>query len=128
MDLKLGKITQVSWPVSDVDRAVEFFRDKVGLAFLFRPHETMAFFDLGGTRLYVEKAEDLSKASILYLLCEDVALAAAELERRGVEIVSQPHRVAEMPGHDLWMAFFNDPDGHLLALEMQAPKGWKPGA
>jgi methylmalonyl-CoA/ethylmalonyl-CoA epimerase len=126
MDLKLGKIAQVAWPVSDVDRAVEFFQDKLGLSLLFRPHEHMAFFDLGGTRLLVEKAEDLAKASILYLLCEDVAVAAAELERKGVEIVSQPHRIAEMPGHDLWMAFFNDPDGHLLALEMQAPKGWKP--
>ena len=127
MDLKLGKIAQVSWPVSDVDRAVEFFRDKLGLTFLFRPHEHMAFFDLAGTRLYVEKAEDLTKASILYLLCEDVAKAASALERQGVEIASQPHRVAEMPGHDLWMAFFKDPDGHLLALEMQAPKGWSPG-
>lgn len=129
MDLKLGKIAQIAFSVSDVDAAEAFYEQKLGLKKLFRPSPDMVFFDCGGVRLYLNKAhapEDVAKASLLYLACEDVAVAAAELERRGVEFVDEPHLIAEMPGHDLWMTFLRDPDGHLLALEMQAPKGWKP--
>jgi len=102
----------------------------LGLKKLFRPGPDMVFFDAGGVRLYLQKAsqpEDVAKAAILYLLCEDIAVAAAELRCRGVPFVDAPHRIAEMPDHDLWMTFFKDPDGHLLALEMRAPKGWAPG-
>jgi methylmalonyl-CoA/ethylmalonyl-CoA epimerase len=129
MNLKLGQLAQIAYPVVDVDRSAAFFQDKLGLKLLFRPHDSMAFFDLGGIRLFVERArnaEEVEKASILYLSCEDIAKATAELEARGVEIVSQPHCIAQQPTHDLWMSFFRDPDGHLLALEMQAATGWKP--
>ena len=57
---------------------------------------------------------------------KDVAVATAELKRRGVEFAYEPHRITEQPAYDLWMSFFKDPDGRLLALSMQAPKGWKP--
>ena len=68
----------------------------------------------------------VSKGSILYLAVTDVAASTAELEKRGVEIVSPPHRITEQPTYDLWMSFFKEPDGRLLALSMEAPKGWKP--
>jgi len=129
MDLKLGRLAQVALSVADVDRSVAFFEGQLGLKLLFRPHETMAFFDLNGVRLYVQKAakpEDIEKASLLYLLCDDIAVAAAELAGRGVPFIDKPHRIAEQPTYDLWLTFFRDPDGHLIALEMQAPKGWTP--
>ena len=129
MDLKLGKITQIANWVSDVDAAEAFYEQALGLRKLFRPGPDMVFFDCAGVRLYLHKAqkpEDVEKASLLYLQCEDIAVAAAELKRRGVEFIDEPHRIAEMPAHDLWITFLKDPDGHLVALEMQAPKGWKP--
>jgi methylmalonyl-CoA/ethylmalonyl-CoA epimerase len=124
MDLNLGQLAQVAFPVSDVDRAIEFFQGKLGLKLLFRPHENMVFFDCDGVRLYVERAEDIAQASILYFLCDDIGAATKALEGQGVEIISQPHRVSEQPAYDLWMSFFKDPDGHVLALEMHAPKGY----
>ena len=129
MDLKLGKIAQIAHSVSDVDAAEAFYEQTLGLRKLFRPGPDMVFFDCGGVRLYLQKAhepEAVAKASILYLECEDVVAAAGELKRRGAEFLDEPHKVAEQPGYDLWMTFLKDPDGHLLALEMHAPKGWSP--
>ena len=126
MDLQITKLDQIAYPVSNVDRSVTFFETTLGLKLLFRPHAHMAFFDLGGVTLFLEKSEDMTPASILYFACADVAVATAELQRRGVEIVYPPHRITEQPDYDLWMSFFKDPDGHMLALSMQAPRGWKP--
>jgi methylmalonyl-CoA/ethylmalonyl-CoA epimerase len=126
MNLGITRLAQISYPVSDVDRSIAFFEGKLGLTLALRPHPHMAFFTAGGVSIFLEKADDVSHASILYLSCDDVAVATAELERRGVEIVHPPHRITEQPAYDLWMSFFKDPDGHLLALSMQAPKGWKP--
>jgi methylmalonyl-CoA/ethylmalonyl-CoA epimerase len=127
LDLQITKLDQIAYPVADVDRSVAFFETTLGLKLVFRPHAHMAFFDLGGVSLFLEKSDDVGPASILYFACVDVAVATAELERRGVEIVYPPHRITEQPSYDLWMSFFRDPDGHMLALSMQAPKGWKPG-
>jgi len=130
MDLKLGKLAQIAFPVADAQRSVDFFKDKLGLELVLRPHETMAFFDCGGVMLYVEQSQGpgaAQGASILYFSCTDIAMATRELEQRGVEIVSQPHCIAKLPAYDLWMSFFKDPEGHLLALHMQAPSGWTPG-
>ena len=129
MDLGLGRIGQIAISVGDVDAAIDFYGAKLGLRQTLRPHETMAFFDCGGISLYLQKAhapDDIPKASILYFDCLDLAVTVRELEGRGVEVVSRPHRVAELPAHDLWMAFIKDPDGHLLGLQMDAPKGWAP--
>jgi methylmalonyl-CoA/ethylmalonyl-CoA epimerase len=58
----------------------------------------------------------------------DIGLARRELEGRGVAFSDQVHLVAPMEDHDLWMTFFRDPDDHILALMMEAPKGWTPSA
>jgi predicted enzyme related to lactoylglutathione lyase len=126
MTLNITRLAQLAYPVSDVDRAIAFFEGKLGLRLALRPHPHMAFFDAGGVSLMMEKADDVSGASILYFACVDVAASTAELEKRGVEIVSPPHRITERPTYDLWMSFFKEPDGRLLALSMEAPKGWKP--
>jgi methylmalonyl-CoA/ethylmalonyl-CoA epimerase len=64
----------------------------------------------------------------IYFRCADIALAVAELEKRGAVFTSRPHLIARMDDHDLWMAFFADPDGHTLALMQEAPKGYTPPA
>lgn len=130
MDLELGRIAQIAHAVSDVDAAEAFYEQTLGLKKLFRPGPDMVFFDCGGVRLYLQKANEpaaVEKASILYLLCEDISVAVRELKSRGVEFMGEPHMISRQPAYDLWMAFFKDPDGHLLALEMQAPSGWAPG-
>ncbi|MFL5069117.1 MAG: VOC family protein, partial [Xanthobacteraceae bacterium] len=82
-------------------------------------------------RLMLEKAhapEDITKSSVIYFRCADIALAVRELEQRGVVFQSKPHLIAKMDDHDLWMAFFADPDGHTLALMQEAPKAYKPAS
>ncbi len=129
MDLKLGRLAQIAHAVSDVDAAETFYEQTLGLKKLFRPGPDLVFFDCAGVRLYLQKTDDpaaVEKASTLYLLCDDIAVAARELKRRGITFVDAPHVVSRQPAYDLWMTFFKDPDGHLLALEMQAPTGWEP--
>ena len=89
----------------------------------------LSFFDCAGVRLLLEKAHDpdnADHASPLYFSCPDIALAVRELRQRGVAFTGPPHLVANMEDHDLWMAFFEDPDGHTLALMHEAPKGYNP--
>jgi methylmalonyl-CoA/ethylmalonyl-CoA epimerase len=83
-------------------------------------------------RLLLEKASDpanVNPGSPLYFSCHDIALAVAALRGRGVEFdgpEGKPHLIAKMPDHDLWMAFFADPDGDTRALMHEAPKGYAP--
>jgi methylmalonyl-CoA/ethylmalonyl-CoA epimerase len=89
----------------------------------------LTFFDCAGVRLMIEKAhapENVPKSSVIYFRCADIALAVRELEGRGVAFTHRPHLIARMEDHDLWMAFFQDPDGHTLALMQEAPKGYTP--
>ncbi|MBL8671855.1 MAG: VOC family protein [Alphaproteobacteria bacterium] len=126
MDLNLGRIGQVALPVADVDRSEAFYGQMLGLRRLYRFGD-LTFFDCAGTRLMLERARDGApqpSSGAIYLRCADIALAVRELERRGVAFDSAPHLVARMDDHDLWMAFFKDPDGHVLALMMEAPKGY----
>jgi methylmalonyl-CoA/ethylmalonyl-CoA epimerase len=69
---------------------------------------------------------NLSQIGQIYFRCADIALAVAELKGRGAVFAGDPHLIAKMEDHDLWMAFFNDPDGHTLALMQEAPKGYAP--
>ncbi len=130
MDLNLGRIGQIAMSVSDVEAAIDFYGTKLGLRQLIRPHETMVFFDCAGMNLYIQKAqtpEDIAKCSVIYFNCVDLALTVKELAARGVDIFNPIHRIAELPTYDLWMAFVKDPDGHLIGVQSQAPKGWTPG-
>ena len=64
----------------------------------------------------------------IYFRCADIALAVTDLEKHGLAFTGKPHLIARMDDHDLWMAFFKDPDGHTLALMQEAPKGYEPKA
>ena len=122
----LRGVRQIAWTVRDVPAAVRFWRDQLGARLLFEP-PGMAFFDLDGVRLMVgraEKPEFDHPNSILYLGVDDIRAAHATLVARGVAFEDQPHLVARIPGTnvELWMCFFRDGQGSLLALssEVQA--------
>jgi methylmalonyl-CoA/ethylmalonyl-CoA epimerase len=126
----LNRIGQIALAVSDVDRAEDFFQNKLGLRRLYRFGD-LTFFDCAGVRLLLEKAGNPDAAnhgSPIYFSCADIALTVRELQQRGVVFDGPPHLIAAMDDHDLWMAFFQDPDGHTLALMHEAPKGYIPPA
>lgn len=114
----LDQIGQIAVPVTDLERAVEFYRDTLGMRFLFEAPPGLAFFDLSGVRLMLEgpAEEGAGKASVVYYRVEDIEASFDTLSGRGVRFEAEPHLVARLPDHELWMAFFRDPDGNLLAL------------
>ena len=130
MAFALGPVGQIALGVADADRSEAFYGDILGLKKLFR-FGGLVFFDCAGLRLLLEQASDPNApkaGSPVYFRVADIVLARRELELRGVTFSDQIHLVAPMEDHDLWMTFFSDPDGHILALMMEAPKGWKPQA
>jgi len=116
-DLSLSTIGQIAVTVRDIGPAVEFYRDKLRIHFLFQA-PNMAFFDCGGIRLMLGPPEGTKDSfnSILYFKVDDILSAAETLKSRGVAFEGEPHLVAKMPDHDLWLAFFRDPDRNVLAL------------
>jgi len=128
MQLNLQQIGQIALAVGDVDRAEAFYERVLGLRKLYRFGD-LTFFDCAGVRLMLEKAQDagaVRRSSVIYFRCADIALAVRELQTRGVSFSENPRLIAKMDDHDLWMAFFADPDGHTLALMHEAPKGYTP--
>jgi len=115
----LNKIGQIAIPVSDLERAVSFYRDVLGMKFLFQAPPGLAFFDCGGVRLMLDvpaKEQENTFASIIYYKVEDLPSAHETLLTRGVVFEQAPELVAKMPDHELWMAFLKDPDGNMLGL------------
>jgi methylmalonyl-CoA/ethylmalonyl-CoA epimerase len=128
MLLNLNQIGQIALPVLDVDRAETFYENMIGLRKLYRFGD-LSFFDCAGVRLLLDKAKDpanFKPQGCIYFRCADIALTLTTLEKRGVTFTHRPHRIAKMDDHDLWMAFFQDPDGHTLAVMQEAPKGYAP--
>ena len=114
----LSTIGQIALPVSDADRAEDFYGAKLGLPKLFS-FGHLVFFDCGGVRLMLEgnSAEaGRTEGVCLYYRVTGIERACAELKQRGVVLDDAPHLIAKMPDHELWMAFFRDPDRNLLAL------------
>jgi predicted enzyme related to lactoylglutathione lyase len=118
-DLSSARIGQASINVHDIARAVGFYRDALGIRFLFQAGPKMAFFDCGGVRLMLalpERPEFDHPSSVFYFQVADIQMVTETLQARGVLFEGEPHVIAAMPDHDLWMAFFRDADGNLLAL------------
>jgi len=114
----LSQVGQIAVPVSDIDRAIRFYRDTLGMRFLFAAPPGLGFFDLSGVRLMLDgpaKAQ-AGNSSVIYYRVSDLQAAFTALSERGVPFEADPHLVAKMPDHELWMAFFRDPDKNLIAL------------
>ena len=116
--LRLDQIGQIAMPVRDVEKAIAFYRDVLGMRFLFQAPPGLGFFDCAGVRLMLDgpAAAQAGRGSVLYYKVADIEDAFATLTGRGVAFEGKPHLIAKMPDHELWMAFFRDPDQNLLAL------------
>lgn len=115
----LVQIGQIAVPVSDVDRAIAFYRDTLGMRFLFQAPPGLGFFDCGGVRIMLDapaKAQPENYSSVIYYKVPNLQTAFETLSARGVLFEAKPHLIARLPDHELWMAFFRDPDANLLAL------------
>ena len=114
----ISRLGQVALTVSDLERAVGFYRDSLELPFLFQ-FPGMAFFNCDGVRLMLatpEGGQGMRENSVLYFKVADIHAEAQRLVAHGVKFEGEPHLVAKLADHDLWMAFFRDPDSNLLAL------------
>ena len=118
MATPIQDIGQIAIRTHDLPTAVEFYRDRLGLEFLFDAGH-MAFFRCGDVRLMLavpENADVDHPSSIVYFRVGDIQSSHTELSARGVPFDDDPRLIARMPDHDLWMAFFRDPDDNLLGL------------
>lgn len=115
----ITRLGQIAINVKDVERAASFYQDVLGLKLLFKAPPGLAFFDCGGVRLMLdraEKSEFVHPSSILYFVVPDIQAAHEKLKTVGVHCEDEPHVIAKMPTHDLWMTFFRDSEANLLAL------------
>jgi methylmalonyl-CoA/ethylmalonyl-CoA epimerase len=115
----ITRLGQVAINAKDVDRAAAFYREKLGLKLLFKAPPALAFFDCGGVRLMLDRAEKPEfdhPSSILYFSVPDIQAAYGKLKASAVHFEDEPHMIAKMPTHDLWMTFFRDTEGNLMAL------------
>jgi catechol 2,3-dioxygenase-like lactoylglutathione lyase family enzyme len=118
-------IGQIAIVVHDLEKGVSFYRDSLGLRLLFQVPPKMAFFDCGGVRLMLslpEKPEFDHPSSILYLNVSDIQGAYRLMKERGVRFEAEPHLVAKLERHDLWLSFFRDQDENTLALMSEVPR------
>jgi catechol 2,3-dioxygenase-like lactoylglutathione lyase family enzyme len=119
MAVQLGAIGQIARSVRDIQVAVDFYGGVLGLPHLYT-YGDLAFFDCGGTRLFLSAVEEPAESSVLYFRVDDIQAAYDELRGRGVKFENAPHLIHKHDnGVEEWMAFFPDPDGQLLAIMAQ---------
>jgi len=115
--ISLDNIGQIALTVDDLAQAKDFYQNTLGLKFLFEAGN-LAFFQCGEVRLMLttpEKQEPRG-GTILYYKVNDINATCAAIKARGVSLLREPHLIARMPDHDLWMAFLNDPAGNTLGI------------
>ena len=114
----LDQIGQIAVPVADIERSIAFYRDVLGMRFLFQAPPGLGFFDCGGVRLMLDAPakQYAGQGSVIYYKVTELQATFEELSAKGVIFEAKPHLIARMPDHELWMAFFRDPDKNLLAL------------
>lgn len=120
----LGTIGQIAINVHDLERATTFYRDTLGIRFLFGA-PGLAFFDTGGVRLMLGQAERPEfdhRASIIYYKVGDIQTTHRALATRGVTVEHEPRLVAPMPDHDLWISFYKDSEDNHFALMSEVPR------
>jgi methylmalonyl-CoA/ethylmalonyl-CoA epimerase len=122
----MKRIGQIAVSVSNLERAVAFYRDTLGLKFLFQAPPGLAFFMCGDVRLMLalpEKDQPAKMSSVIYYLVDDIKAEFKALCDKGAKAEGEPHLIARMPDHELWMAFFRDPDDNMFALMNEVRNG-----
>lgn len=126
MDLAESTVGQILIPVKDLDKGTAFYRDTLGMKFLFSAPPQMSFFQAGSVRLLVGVPESEALAghgSTIYFKVADIHAVHETLASRGVPFATEPHVVHRTPTMELWLTEFQDPDGNRLALMgEQAPR------
>lgn len=119
----LSHLRQISMRAHDVDRATRFYRETLGLPFLFAAPPRLAFFDCGGVRLMLSTPEPGfdHPGSVLYFAVEDIRQMHETLQARGVAFRGEPHKIATLADREVWLADFEDTEGNVLAL-MSEPR------
>jgi len=126
MNLLDATVGQLLIPVDDLERGVAFYRDVLGLRFLFAAPPQMAFFTCGGIRLLigvVPAGQTTQRGSAIYFRVQDIAAVFSTLSANGVKFRGNPHVVNRTPNSELWLAEFSDLDGNQLALMSEVPLG-----
>lgn len=119
MEHQLSTIRQIAITVSNVEKALHFYREVLGLKFLFSAGPNLAFLDADGIRLMLTTPQGAGQAgenSILYFTVKDIAAAHNAFVERGATAERAPALAARMPDHELWTGFLRDPDGNLVGL------------
>ena len=116
--LRIDSIYQVSISVVDLDRAVDFYRDKLGITFIAQFPPGLAIFDCGDVHLMLSAipGETSSGNSIIYFNVPDIEVGYEVLKARGITFTREPHVIHSTANYELWMAFFQDPDGNMMAI------------
>jgi len=118
-NLSQSRIGQIAVVCKDVARATAFYRDVLGLQFLFAAGPSLSFFDCGGVRIMLSTAEQPEHdhpGSILYFVVTGIEATQRDLSAKGVAFASAPHMIAQMPDHQLWLSDFTDTEGNTMAL------------
>lgn len=121
MDLANASIGQLLIPVANLEPAVTFYRDILGLQYLFTAPPQMAFFRCGDIRLLVgvPAPGQMHRSSTIYFQVADIQAVFQTLLGRGVKFATAPHIVHRTPSSELWLAEFTDPDSNQLSLMSQ---------
>lgn len=117
--VKVAQIRQIAITVSDVEQALSFYRDALGLEFLFRPNANLAFLSAGEVRIMLstpQGAGTVGGNSILYFSVPNIEESHEAIVGRGAKSERDPQLTAEMEDHELWTSFLRDPDGNLVGL------------
>ena len=126
MNLSDATVGQLLIPVDDFESGVTFYRDVLGLPFLFAAPPQMAFFACGGVRLLIgamPPGQKAQRGSAIYFTVKDIAAVFSTLSAAGVPFRQSPHVVHRTPKSELWLAEFTDPDGNQLALMSEVATG-----
>ena len=126
MNLSDATVGQLMIPADDFERGLAFYRDVLGLPFLFAAPPQMAFFMCGAVRLLigvVPQGQKAQRGSAIYFRVKDINAVFSSLSEHGVKFVAAPHVVHRTPKSELWLAEFTDPDGNQLALMSEVAVG-----
>jgi len=117
-DMGGAHIGQIAIVCKDVTRATAFYRDTLGVRFLFAAGPNLAFLDAGGTRLMLSNDASVEGVgtSVLYFFVKDIDAVHQSMVAKGVQFLEAPHAIAKMPDHELWLAAFRDSEGNLMGV------------